>query len=84
MENHFIEKLNAKRFFKNILKNSRSGRSFGVTLRHYQVKTIKVQTRIYKTGNNQNICVSYGYNMQKQDKTNNRNKKQKKEKFGAD
>ena len=45
---HFIEKLNAKRFFKNILKNSKKGRRFGIILRHYQVKTVKVQTRIYK------------------------------------
>ena len=46
---YFIEKLNAKRFFKNILKLLKNGRRFGVTLRHYQVKTVKVQTRIYKT-----------------------------------
>ena len=49
LEKHFIEKLNAKRFFKNILKLLKNGRHFGVTLRHYQVKTVKVQTRIYKT-----------------------------------
>ena len=46
--NDFIEKLNAKRFFKKNLKTLKSGRRFGVTLRHYQVKTIKVKTRIYK------------------------------------
>ena len=32
LEKHFIEKLNAKRFFKNILKNSKNGRRFSVTL----------------------------------------------------
>ena len=40
--------LNAKRFFKNILKTLKSGRRFDVTLRHYQVKKVKVKTRIYK------------------------------------
>ena len=48
-EEHFIEKLNAQRFFKNILKNSKNGRRFGVSLCHYQVKTVKGQSRIYKT-----------------------------------
>ena len=32
LEKHFIEKLNAKSFFKNILKNSKNGRRFSVTL----------------------------------------------------
>ena len=33
LEKHFIEKLNAKKFFKNILKTLQSGRRFGVTVR---------------------------------------------------
>ena len=37
LEKHFMKKLNAKRFLKNILKNSKNGRCFGVTLHHYQV-----------------------------------------------
>ena len=44
LEKHFIKKLNAKRFFKTILKNQKSRRRFGVTLR---VRMIKVETRIY-------------------------------------
>ena len=35
--------------FENVLKDSKNGQRFGVTLRHDQVKMVKVQTRIYKT-----------------------------------
>jgi len=38
-ENELIKKLNANRFLKNMYK---SGRRFGATLRHYQVKSEKV------------------------------------------
>ena len=55
--------------FENILKDSKNGQRFGVTLRHYQVKMVKVQTRIYKTWNNKNVCVSYGYSTQKTKRT---------------
>ena len=48
LEKHFIKKLKAKRFFKTILKNSKKQTTkFGITLRHYQVRMIKAETRIY-------------------------------------